>query len=169
VDVVVQWIRTSWTKWSRGGVAAANRNAAPISFPLPAMQAPFAHVVVMREQDGFRPAESVEALTNADVSLRHVDARLRVFPRVSPPFAVPPRPRRPPAVHLIRGEWVRWQLNYRFSSAAGMQDWSYWLDTFNIAHGPTDTDLFLGAPTYFVDERGPSDRHKPKPHPPTEQ
>ncbi len=154
VDVVVQWIRTSWTKRSRGGAAAATRNAAPVGFPVAAAQAPFAHIVVMREQDGFRPAESIGALASADVSLRHVDTRLRVFPQVRAVFALPPRRRRPPAVHLIRGEWVRWQLNYRFSSAAGMQDWSYWLDTFNIAHGPTKNDIFLGEPTYFVDERG---------------
>ncbi|MER6394931.1 hypothetical protein ABT263_02565 [Kitasatospora sp. NPDC001603] len=46
-------------------------------------------------------------------------------------------------------------MNYRFSSAAGMQDWSYWLDTFNIAYGPADADVFLSAPPVLVDECGP--------------
>jgi hypothetical protein len=32
---------------------------------------------------------------------------------------------------------------------------AYWLDTFNIAYGPVDADVFLGTPTYFIDERGP--------------
>jgi hypothetical protein len=58
-------------------------------------------------------------------------------------------------VRLNPGQWVRWQLNCRFSSAAGMQDWSYWLDTFNIAYGPVNTDVFLSTPTLFIDEQGP--------------
>ncbi|MFF7705387.1 hypothetical protein [Streptomyces lydicus] len=62
---------------------------------------------------------------------------------------------RPPAVRLAPGQWVRWQLNYRFSSMTGMQDWSYWLDTFNIAYGPANADVFLSTPTVFVDEQGP--------------
>jgi hypothetical protein len=155
VDVVLQWVRTSWTKRSRGGVGAARRNAVPVGFAVPAGHAPFAHLVVMREQDDFRPSDSVEAVTSVDVSLRRVGTRVRVFPRIGPLFAVPPRPRRPPAVHLLPGEWVRWQLNYRFSSATGAWDWTYWQDTFNIAHGRTDADVFLGEPTYVVDERGP--------------
>lgn len=69
--------------------------------------------------------------------------------------ALPPRQRRPPAVRLNRGQWARWQLNYRFSGAAGMQDWSYWLDTFTIAYGPVNTDLALSMPTVFIDEQGP--------------
>ncbi|EWC60966.1 hypothetical protein UO65_3699 [Actinokineospora spheciospongiae] len=32
VDVVVQWVRTWWTKESRSGVAAARRNALPTVF-----------------------------------------------------------------------------------------------------------------------------------------
>ena len=110
----------------------------------------------MGEQTGFHPEnEAVEDLTKVDVCLREAGDRLRVLPRVSPLFGLPPRPRRPPAVRLAPGQWVRWQLNYRFSSAAGMQDWSYWLDTFNIAYGPVDTDVFLGTPTYLIDEQGP--------------
>ncbi len=46
-------------------------------------------------------------------------------------------------------------MNFRFGSATGMQDRSYWLDTFDIAYGPADTDVFLSAPTVFVDECGP--------------
>ncbi|MEY9876789.1 hypothetical protein ABH931_006300 [Streptacidiphilus sp. MAP12-33] len=36
-----------------------------------------------------------------------------------------------------------------------MQDWSYWLDTFNVAFGPVDSDVFLSEPTVSVDECGP--------------
>jgi hypothetical protein len=75
--------------------------------------------------------------------------------RVEPLFGLPPRPRRPPAVRLLPGQWVRWQLNYRFTSALGIRGWSYWLDTFNIAYGPVDRDVFLSEPTVIVDECGP--------------
>ena len=109
----------------------------------------------MHEQDGFDPHGGPEDLRTVDVQLREADGRLRVFPRVQPLFAIPPRPRRPPAVRLAPGQWVRWQLNYRFSSAAGIRDWSYWMDTFNVSYGPVDADVFLSEPTEFVDERGP--------------
>ncbi|KOV22273.1 hypothetical protein ADK60_24650 [Streptomyces sp. XY431] len=109
----------------------------------------------MHERDRFQPRETREELRGIAVGLREADGRLRVLPRVDPLFGLPPRPRRPPAVRLRPGQWVRWQLNYRFSSAAGMQDWSYWLDTFNIAYGPVDADVFLSVPTVFVDECGP--------------
>ncbi|MFG3055396.1 hypothetical protein ACGFZP_31230 [Kitasatospora sp. NPDC048239] len=155
MEITVQWIRTSWTKQSRGGEVAARRNAAPVGFPVPQTAPSFAHVVRMKERDGFEPRESWDELRKLDIGLRKADGRLRVLPRVEPLFGLPPRPRRPPAVRLHPGEWVRWQLNFRFSSAAGMQDWTYWLDTFNIAYGPADADLFLSAPTVFIDECGP--------------
>ncbi|MCT2583877.1 hypothetical protein [Actinophytocola gossypii] len=155
VDVTVQWVHTSWTKRSRGGAAATRRNTAPIGFVVPNAPIPFAHLVTMSERQDFHPEETVAEVTRVEVSLHEADGRLRVLPRVNPLFGLPPRPRRPPAVRLAPGQWVRWQLNYRFSSAAGMQDWSYWLDTFNIAYGPVHADVFLGAPTHLVDERGP--------------
>ncbi|MFD9223486.1 hypothetical protein ACFWDI_26585 [Streptomyces sp. NPDC060064] len=54
-----------------------------------------------------------------------------------------------------RGPRLRWQLNYRFSSALGTRGWSYWLDTFNIAYGPVNADVFLSTPPVFIDEQGP--------------
>lgn len=167
VPVTVQWVRTSWTKRSRGGEAAARRNAVPVGFALPGgvvssgraaskgRPVPLAHTVAVREWEDFTPVEGRAELKNVDVQLRRVDGRLRVLPRVEPMFGLPPRPRRPPAVRLVPGQWVRWQLNYRFSSAAGVRDWSYWLDTFNIAYGPVTADVFLGTPDFHVDEQGP--------------
>jgi hypothetical protein len=167
VPVTVQWVRTSWTKRSRGGEAAARRNAVPVGFALPGgvvssgraaskgRQVPLAHTVTVREWEDFTPVQGRAELKNVDVQLRRVDGRLRVLPRVEPMFGLPPRPRRPPAVRLVPGQWVRWQLNYRFSSAAGVRDWSYWLDTFNIAFGPVTADVFLGTPDFHVDEQGP--------------
>ncbi|MFE3499738.1 hypothetical protein ACFXPX_19110 [Kitasatospora sp. NPDC059146] len=155
MEITVQWIRTSWTKRSRGGEAAARRNAAPVGFTIPNAPSSLAHVVRMHERDGFEPSGGQEELGKVDVQLREADGRLRVLPRVQPLFAVPARPRRPPAVRLVPGQWVRWQLNYRFSSAAGTQDWSYWLDTFNVAYGPVTADAFSSESTVFIDERGP--------------
>ncbi|MEU7070067.1 hypothetical protein AB0B30_04090 [Streptomyces narbonensis] len=155
MDITVQWVRTSWTKQSRGGEAATRRNAAPVGFSLPPMPSGFAHVVHMAERDGFEPRPFQKDLREVGVSLRDEGDRLRVLARVEPLFGLPPRRRRPPAVHLLPGQWVRWQLNYRFSSAMGIRDWSYWLDTFNIAYGPVDRDVFLLEPTLIVDECGP--------------
>ncbi|MGW9430389.1 hypothetical protein ACWHA1_20870 [Streptomyces decoyicus] len=154
MEITVQWIRTSWTKQSRGGEAAARRKA-PVGFVLPQAEAASAHVIRMHERDDFEPYDAQEDRGKVDVQLREADGRLRVLPRAEPLFALPPRPRRPPAVRLAPGQWVRWQLNYRFSSMAGMRDWSYWLDTFNIAYGPANADVFLSTPTVFVDEQGP--------------
>lgn len=156
MDITVQWIRTSWTKASRGGEGASRRNAAPIGFALPpAETTTSAHVIRMHERDGFEPYDTQEDRGKVDVQLREVDGRLRVLPRVQPLSALPPRPRRPPAVRLAPGQWVRWQLNYRFSSALGIRDWSYWLDTFNIAYGPMSAGAFLSTPTVLIDEQGP--------------
>ncbi len=152
----MQWVRTSWTKKSRGGEAAARRNAVPVGYLLPRVPDGGAHLVRTREDDGFVVKESVvESRKPVPVRLREVDGRLRVLPHVDPLYGIPPRPRRLPAVNLQPGQWVRWQLNYRFSSAAGVRDWSYWLDTFNIAYGPVAPDAFLGEPSVYVDERGP--------------
>ncbi|MFE9629402.1 hypothetical protein [Streptomyces sp. NPDC006463] len=67
------------------------------------------------------------------------------------PFGMPRRWRRPPAVRLACGEWLRWQVNHRFAGSHG-DAWTYRLDTFNIAHGPAQTELFMGTPTHYVNE-----------------
>ena len=55
MDITVQWVKTSWTKQSRGGEAAARRNAAPVGFSLPPVPAGFAHFVRISEGDSFEP------------------------------------------------------------------------------------------------------------------
>ncbi|MEU6278741.1 hypothetical protein [Streptomyces sp. NPDC047028] len=155
MEVTVQRVRTSWTKRSRGGEAAARRNAAPVSFVLPHMPPGFAHSIQISEREGFVPRARQTDLRWIDVSLRDEGDRLRVLARVGPLFGLPPRRRRPPAVRLLPGQWVRWQLNYRFSSASGTRDWSYWVDTFNIAYGLVGRDVFMSEPDVVVDECGP--------------
>ncbi|MFD0369805.1 hypothetical protein [Streptomyces sp. NPDC127114] len=155
MEITVQWVRTSWTKHSRGGEAAALRNAVPAGFRLPPPAPDVAHFVHMAEWNGFTPQASERPLRSVDVGLRDERGRLRVQAWVNPMSGLPPRRRRPPAVRLEPGQWVRWQLNYRFSGVTSARDWSYWLDTFNVAYGPVDRDAFLSEPPTLVDERGP--------------
>ncbi|RZS37643.1 hypothetical protein EV193_105201 [Herbihabitans rhizosphaerae] len=116
------------------------------------MPPPFVHDVVMREEDDFEPRFTThEDLAGADLLLREENELLRVKLLVRP-HSVPPRRRRPPARRLARGEWLRWQVNYRFSGYS--LDWTYRLDTLNVGYGPAREDLFLGDPTHHVDERG---------------
>lgn len=155
METVVQWVRTSWTKQSRGGLGAARRNATPTAFPLPPGSPPFMHEVRMREAEDFQPRSVThdsmpDSSTDAGVLLREVDGLLRVQ-LVATPFGMPRRWRRPPAVRLARGEWLRWQINYRFTGSSG-GEWAYRLDTLNIVHGPARPDLFLGTPTRYVNE-----------------
>jgi hypothetical protein len=155
VDVLAQWVRTSWTKQSRGGQAAARRNAAPVGFALPTGDCPIVHTVAMHESQAFQPQESLRdgEPSRDEVLLKEIDGRLRVE-LVVYPFAAPRRARRPPAVWLDRGEWLRWQINYRFSwPMARGGAWSYRLDTLNLAYGPTSVDAFTGVPSRYIDER----------------
>ncbi|MEU8749721.1 hypothetical protein AB0C88_04475 [Streptomyces chartreusis] len=152
MDVVVQRIRTSWTKKSRGGPGAARRNAAPTAFSLPPRLNAALHEVAMQESDSFEPHVQVRDLSAPGAILREVDGLLRVDPPEVSMFAMPRRDRRPPAVRLAPGQWLQWQINHRF---VGRCDgaWSYRLETFNIVYGSAAPDVFLGVPTRRVDER----------------
>ncbi|MEU1247596.1 hypothetical protein ACWD8I_11395 [Micromonospora arida] len=152
MDAVVQWVRTSWTKRSRGGAEATRRNAVPVSFALPARPAPLTHEVDMAEADGFEPREGLRRVSyRSEVCLRLVDGQLRVELLASA-WGRPRRHRRPPAVRLAHGEWLRWQINYRFTGTSDGA-WLYRLDTLNLAHGAVPADTFLGEPPRFIDER----------------
>ncbi|WKU44648.1 hypothetical protein Q3V23_11490 [Streptomyces sp. VNUA116] len=160
MDIAVQWVRVTWTKRSRGAEAATIRNALPLAFvlpeaPFPDAPLPVVHDVVMSEREAFAARESLRGPAETGVRLRESGGHLLVRPpALSSLQAIPPRRRRPPAVRLAPGEWLRWQLNHRCSSAAGMADWFYEQTTLNIAYGPHARDVFLGAPTRHVDERG---------------
>lgn len=118
MEVVAQLVRTSWTKRSRRAPGAAPRNAAPAAFLLPALQPPFVHQVLMGEHDDFQPHFTVhEGLpgTGPDsaILLNEDNGLLQVQLTVTP-FGMPRRWRRPPAVRIAPGDWLRWQINYRF-------------------------------------------------------
>jgi len=155
VDVLAQWVRTAWTRQSRGGPAASRRNAAPVGFVLPAADCPIVHTVAMDEAREFQPEQSWRdgVPDRSAVLLKEIDGRLRVE-LVVYPFAAPRRRRRPPAAWLDRGDWLRWQINYRFSwPMARGGAWSYRLDTLNLAYGPMPVNAFLGVPSRYIDER----------------
>ncbi|WP_217549346.1 hypothetical protein [Streptomyces sp. GbtcB6] len=152
MDAVVQRVRTSWTKKSRGGPEAARRNATPTAFSLPPGLSSALHEVAMQEPDSFEPRMQVRDLSAPGVILREVNGLLRVDPPEVSMFAMPRRNRRPPAVRLAPGQWLQWQINYRFvGSCSGA--WSYRLETFNILYGSAVPDVFLGEPARRVDER----------------
>jgi hypothetical protein len=154
MDAVVQWVRTSWTTRSRGGAAAARRNQAPLGFHLPEASLPFVHSVLMDEADRFEPHQELQpgVPSRSELDLKLVQGRLRVHLVVTP-WGMPRRWRRPPAAHLASGDWMRWQVNYRFSwPMARGGAWSYRLDTLNIAHGAVPADIFLSIPPRTVSE-----------------
>jgi hypothetical protein len=156
MEPVAQWVRTCWTKASRGGPGAARRNATPVAFSLPSGVGPLVHEVVMREGQDFVPQfdHRTDLPTADEVELRPVDERLRVL-LIASAWGMPRRHRRPPAVLLKPGQWLRWHINYRFSGGCPCgEEWSYRLDTLNLAHGPVAVDTFLGEPHQLVDERG---------------
>ncbi|CAM5660268.1 hypothetical protein SCALM49S_06453 [Streptomyces californicus] len=108
----------------------------------------------MSEDDGFVPRESEKPLREVALSLRIERDRLRVLPRVDPLYGLPPRRRRPPAVHLLPGQWLSSAAEPGSAAPPGYGTGRTGC-TFNIAHGPVAPDVFLSEPTFLVDERGP--------------
>ncbi|KJK38938.1 hypothetical protein UK23_40970 [Lentzea aerocolonigenes] len=153
LDVVVLWVRTGWTKASRGGREAARRNAVPEAFALPHGRAAV-HEVVQVEWRGFEPEwrEERDSIDPISLSLREEDDVLAV--QLHDTMLAPPRRVvRPSPVRLGRGEWVRWQVNHRWTRPRD-GGWNYELTTLNLAYGAVaDLKLFMGTPTRFVDER----------------
>lgn len=84
------------------------------------------------------------------VCLDEADDLLRVKLETTP-HGNPRRSGRPPAHRLARGEWLRWQVNYRLTSVCS-GEWHYRLDTLNIAYGPVKPEQFLGTPTHVIHE-----------------
>jgi hypothetical protein len=152
MDVVAQWVRTSWTTLSRGGAEATRRNAVPVAFTLPEPGSPLSHEVVADEWTRFAPRWRVwhAEPERDDVELTEEDGALRVH-LVPAPFGRPTRWRRPPAVRLAAGQWVRWRINYRFPAMC-CGDPTYRQDTLNLAYGRVSTTVFHGKPTRCVDE-----------------
>ena len=154
VDVLVQWVRTYWTKRSRGAPGATRRSALPEAFPLPQAAAPFVHEVRMHECDDFTPHPTVTSglPPAAEMELAEADGVLTVLLVRDVSGWPPARPpaRRPAAIELRPGQTLRWQVNYRFTTEDG---WYYRLDTLNVCYGTGPAGVFLDLPAYRIDER----------------
>ncbi|MFE1147539.1 hypothetical protein ACFW42_10475 [Streptomyces albidoflavus] len=153
MEAVVQRVRTSWTKKSRGGPEAVRRNAVPTAFLLPPGTGSALHDVTARESGSFEPLVRVQELSASGLILREAQGLLRVGPPEVTTFGMPRRNRRPPAVRIAPGQWLRWQINFRFVGRCD-GSWSYQLGTFNISYGSVSPEVFLSSPTRDVDERG---------------
>ncbi|WP_410580193.1 hypothetical protein [Amycolatopsis sp. lyj-108] len=152
MEVAAQWVRTYWTKDSRGAPGATRRNAVQPGFLLPETTRPLVHEVTIREWAGFAPVEKMrrEPPDPAEVKVVRESDLLRI--RICPSgFGKPYRRRRPPAVELAPGEWLRWRINYRFVGSSGGQ-WYYCQATLNLANGPVTPEIFLGTPDRIIDE-----------------
>ncbi|HEY3465256.1 MAG TPA: hypothetical protein VGL47_08995 [Amycolatopsis sp.] len=122
-----------------------------MAFPLP--DGATFHEVTADESTAFEPRSAVRPLAElTGVTLREADGGLLVRVEVER-MSWPSREWRPEPVRLNRGEWLRWQINYRFGSTCecGAQ-WRYQLDTLNLAYGAAPD--FTGTPTRTVTERG---------------
>ncbi|OLT32007.1 hypothetical protein BJF79_36525 [Actinomadura sp. CNU-125] len=146
MDFALQMVEITWTKHSRGGRAAARRNAAPTAFPLPDDAPPFVHTVWMREWDGFTPRTSVthdlpRGLPRG-IGVAEESGGLRVD------FG------NRPSVHLRPNQFLRRQetfLSGRGCSCCGTP-W-YNLRTLNIVYGKVRAESFLHEPAVYIDDR----------------
>jgi hypothetical protein len=149
MDVVAQRVRTTWTKRSRGGPAAAVRHRVPVAFPLP--DGAVVHEVNVDESTGFVPRFRLPGELDG-VTLREAGGELTVWLDLAP-MSWPRREWRPEPVALRPGEWLRWQINYRFGSTCECGgEWRYRLETLNVAYGTVPD--FTGTPDRTVVERG---------------
>ncbi|WP_242904021.1 hypothetical protein [Actinomadura terrae] len=141
MDIAVQRIRVTWTKRSRGGGAAARRNAVPAAFPLPDEAQPFVHRVTMSEAEDFLPRHAVERVLPEDVALEERDGRLLVSLRDGRARDVP----------LGRGQTLRWRINKRVTPCCGPP--YYLAVTLNVVYGRAAGETFLHRPVRVLDER----------------
>lgn len=152
----MQWVRVYWTRRTRGGRAAAKRNALPQAFPLPNAEPPFVHEVWMSESRDFEPvSELKDGLPGEDqVELTESDSRLyvKLVPELShynlrglePGWART-------GVPLKRRHALRWQINYLITM--NERGWYYRLDTLNVAYGARSAEVFVHPPVRTIDGR----------------
>lgn len=143
--ILVQEIRTDWSKVSRGAPGAAKRAAVPRALPLPLHRADrdfyalFEHRVFFSEWEGFRDpgeqvacSEEVGQVIYGCVRLKLEGESLRVVWKYDPGYAgAPSRDGNPKQAFTLRpGQWGRVVYNGRFGEDEG---WYYRQTTFNVA------------------------------------
>jgi len=160
--IVVQELRTRWTKLSRGAPAASSRNRTPRGLRLPVQhvqaQDSFFHRVVFAEEAAFEPQVKEAAFfANAKREIAGVEIRPDASPLVVSfvwsVFAcgAPARPHGKRA-SLESGEWCQILHNGRFGYD---HEWTYQSTVVNIAVLTNwNPDAFLSSPpTFTMDHR----------------
>jgi len=120
---------------------------------LPDVTLPVTHEITFDERSLFVPRVLVRhgEPAEAEVELTEADGMLRVF-LTATGFGIPNRWRRPPAVRLAAGQWLRWQINYRLAGPC-CGEGTYQQDTLNLAYGKVSANVFQGTPSHHRDER----------------
>lgn len=150
--LVIQELRTTWTKISRGGQGAAKRNSTPLEMPLPMPPsgAVFVHRVHFSEFDEFAPSpRSAHSQDTVPHDLSGFDGYfdgndVLVRTHWTPHLGLPKRPngRR---IRLHLGEYCRLFHNGRLTDH-DTGEWSYQSTVINIALVEEPTlELFMKA------------------------
>jgi hypothetical protein len=159
--IMVQKLVTRWTKQSRGGAAAAERNATPREALLPPLGATrrdvLVHTIVFREDAGFVPTPSVDVIgidgltkITDELDLALEEDTLHVCFRWSDACGAPGRPNGR-AIPLRPAQWCRVLHNGRH---AREDQWVYQNTVLNVGTGPLVEDFFLAtAPVASSDHR----------------
>ncbi|MGB8646800.1 MAG: hypothetical protein WCF84_16285 [Anaerolineae bacterium] len=167
--LIVQNIITTWTKKSRAGADAGERNAVLEMLPLPSLPevAPpdvlIYHEAVFAEQEQFIPKHRFrmqELIANRWLHYRCVHVRWTAavveakFVYTPTCGGAPQRSEYPRVVlHLARGTWGQIRYNGRFTSMSGDRDWSYRKTVVNIAYcDELMLEPFAGAPVKVFSE-----------------
>jgi hypothetical protein len=159
--IVIQCLVTVWTKKSRGGPLASQRNATPEALPLTAGLSTavgecLVHEVRFDESHGFQPEERwmEESQLAKALSHTHLESSVR-FQKVAEGLAVGfkwpgdaglPERRSLKRVFLLKpGEWGRLVYNGRFV-VHDIGDWYYEKKVINISNGLSlEPTLFLST------------------------
>ena len=164
--VIVQEIKTQWTKASRGGEGASRRNTvqdalivAKLPQTLPAL--PLVHQrTVYAEEADFQPAQTQTEIHDLMLNRHVLIGCVRIIPQAEqlqlayqPGIACAGAPKRAftrKDFTLMPDTWARISYNGRFGWATG---WSYHKTVFNIAYmSATDAEIFADEASHsFAD------------------
>jgi hypothetical protein len=151
--VLVQRIRTVWTKESRGGTGAQRRSATPTAFVLPRLPAPkhlILHEVSLNEATDFAIEEREHERDLGTLDLGWVVIAASAH-QVAVRFASPseqsgePRVRARDAFSLDRAQWGRVAYNLRHGAERG---WWYEQVLINVAwqaRSDADRNVFVST------------------------
>ena len=153
--LIVQRITTEWTKKSRGGVRAADRNTTPDAIQLPPTAGPAPSCLV----HSIRFLEWENFACYSDVIESEIEEHFRVEPlflRVRKDYVETrfvwswnhcgaPKRESHDLFRLALGQWGRFVCNGRFGAESmSGREWGYHKSVFNVAFVYAyDNDLFL--------------------------